>query len=176
MRSSACSLSRSWSPASAPRAMATATAWFSVTTGLSDICIRSSYTATICGQSVASAFGASSWTAAIAAWSWYGPTGPLGPLGPLGSAEVIERVIWHALLRPLLRRRDQRLLDGILGRVEMAVTPDDGAQGLRRQLAQQVLQGLPKRAARVAKWVQRVDLGVRLRKGSTSGCDRSSAM
>ena len=30
----------------------------------------SSYRATICGQSVASALGASSWTAAIAAWSW----------------------------------------------------------------------------------------------------------
>jgi hypothetical protein len=38
----------------------------------------------ICGQSVASALGASSWTAAIAAWSWY------GPVVPLGSASVMS--------------------------------------------------------------------------------------
>ena len=50
--------------------MATATAWFSATTGLSEIRSSSSYSATICGQSVASALGASSWMAAIAAWSW----------------------------------------------------------------------------------------------------------
>ena len=55
--------------------MATATAWFSATTGLSEIRIRTSYSAMICGQSVASADGASSWTAAIAACSWYGPAG-----------------------------------------------------------------------------------------------------
>ena len=55
--------------------LATATAWFSATTGLSEVCRSSSYRATICGQSVASALGASSWTAAIAAWSWYGPSG-----------------------------------------------------------------------------------------------------
>jgi hypothetical protein len=34
--------------------MATATAWFSVTTGLSGIRISSSYSAMICGRSVAS--------------------------------------------------------------------------------------------------------------------------
>ena len=33
--------------------MATATAWFRATTGLSEMRIRSSYCATICGQSVA---------------------------------------------------------------------------------------------------------------------------
>ena len=54
--------------------MATATAWFSATTGLSEIPSSTSYSAAICAQSVASALGASSCTAAIAAWSWYGPT------------------------------------------------------------------------------------------------------
>ena len=49
------------SPACGPRTMATATAWFSATTGLSEIRSSSSYSATICGQSVASALGASSW-------------------------------------------------------------------------------------------------------------------
>jgi hypothetical protein len=53
--------------------MATATAWFSATMGLSEIRISSSYSAMICGQSAASALGASSW---IAAWSWYGPVAP----------------------------------------------------------------------------------------------------
>ncbi len=58
--------------------MATATAWFSATIGLSEMRISSSYNAVICGQSVASALGASSWIAAIAAWSRYGPAVPRG--------------------------------------------------------------------------------------------------
>jgi hypothetical protein len=57
-------------PGLGPLAMATATAWFSATTGVSETRRSSSYRATICGQSVASALGASSWTAAMAAWSW----------------------------------------------------------------------------------------------------------
>jgi hypothetical protein len=56
--------------------MATATAWFSATTGLAVACSSSSYSAAICGQSVSAAVGASSWTAAIAACSWYGPGDP----------------------------------------------------------------------------------------------------
>jgi hypothetical protein len=58
--------------------------WFSATKGLSEIRISSSYRAMICGQSVASALGASSWIAAIAAWSWY------GPIAPRGSASVMS--------------------------------------------------------------------------------------
>ena len=72
------------SPACGPWTMATATAWFSATTGLSEIRSSSSYSAMICGQSVSAALGASSCSAAIAAWSWY------GPVGPRGSAPVIS--------------------------------------------------------------------------------------
>jgi hypothetical protein len=49
--------------------MATAAAWFNRTTGLSATCNSSPYSATIWGQSVSWALGASSWSAAIAAWS-----------------------------------------------------------------------------------------------------------
>ena len=49
------------------------------------------------------------------------------------------RVVRHALGRPLHRRRDQRLLHGVFGGREVAEAPDDGAEHLRRQLAQQVL-------------------------------------
>jgi hypothetical protein len=58
------------SPACGPSTMATATAWFRATTGLSEIRRSSWYRARICGQSVAAALGAWSWTAAMAAWSW----------------------------------------------------------------------------------------------------------
>lgn len=73
--------------------MATATAWLSATTGLSDRPSSTSYRAVICAQSVAAAVGASSCTAAMAAWSWYGPT------TPRGSAPVIRATpsaIWSA--------------------------------------------------------------------------------
>ena len=49
--------------------MAVAIAWLSVTIGLSDMRLRRPYKARICGQSVSSALAASSWIAAIAAWS-----------------------------------------------------------------------------------------------------------
>jgi hypothetical protein len=35
--------------------------------------------------------------------------------------------------------REQRLLDGVLGRVEVAIPANERAKDLRRQLAQQVL-------------------------------------
>ena len=54
-------------------AMPTATAWFNLIMGLSAVSSSSSYNATICGQSVDSASGASSWMAAMAACNWYGP-------------------------------------------------------------------------------------------------------
>ncbi len=50
------------------------------------------------------------------------------------------RTIRGTVLWPLQRGRDQGLLDRVFGCVEMAVTPDHGAQDLRRQMAQQVLQ------------------------------------
>ena len=49
------------------------------------------------------------------------------------------RIVGHAFARPLHRRRDQRLLHRVLGRGEVAEAPDDGAEHLRRELAQQVL-------------------------------------
>ena len=49
------------------------------------------------------------------------------------------RVVRHALGRPLHRRRDQRLLHRVFSRREIAEAPDDGAEHLRRQVAQQVL-------------------------------------
>ena len=41
--------------------------------------------------------------------------------------------------RPLHGRREQRLLDGVLGGGEVAEAPDHRAEHLRRELAQQVL-------------------------------------
>src|ERR1700682_924122 len=49
------------------------------------------------------------------------------------------RVVRRALLRPLPRRREQGLLNGILGGVELPGPPHESAEDLRRQLAQQVL-------------------------------------
>ena len=87
--------------------MATATAWLSATTGLSEIRSSSSYSATICGQSVASALGASSWTAAIAAWSWYGPVGPRGSASVI-SATPSAMCVGVPAAPVLLGHRDQR--------------------------------------------------------------------
>jgi hypothetical protein len=49
------------------------------------------------------------------------------------------RIVGHALFGPLHGRREQRLLNGILGGEEVAEAPDHGAENLRRKLAQQVL-------------------------------------
>ena len=48
-------------------------------------------------------------------------------------------VLGDALIRPLERGGEQRLLHGVLGRVEVAVAADERAEDLRRELAQQVL-------------------------------------
>ncbi len=45
-----------------------------------------------------------------------------------------------ATQRPLQRGRNQGLRERVLGRVEMAVTPDHRAEDLRRQMAQQVVE------------------------------------
>ena len=50
-----------------------------------------------------------------------------------------SRVLGHALLGPLRRGGEQRLLHGVLARVEPAVPTDERAEDLRRELAQQVL-------------------------------------
>ena len=49
------------------------------------------------------------------------------------------RVVGHPLARPLRRGRDERLLNRVLAGGEIAVTPHDDAQHLRRDLAQQAL-------------------------------------
>ena len=88
------------------------------------------------------------------------PTTSLAPAARDLAADVIghaprrdldqpaARVVGHALARPLLRRGDQRLLHRVLGRGEVAEAPDDRAEHLRRELAQQVLgRGRPAAAA-----------------------------
>ena len=50
------------------------------------------------------------------------------------------RVLGDSLLGPLERRREQRLLHGVLGQVEVAVAANERAEDLRRELAQQVLE------------------------------------
>ena len=44
-----------------------------------------------------------------------------------------------AITRPVVGRRDQCLLDGVLGRVEITRSPGERAEDLRRQVAKQVL-------------------------------------
>jgi hypothetical protein len=50
-------------------------------------------------------------------------------------------VRWNALARPVVRGRNERLLDRVLGRVEVARTASERAEDLRRQGAEQVLDG-----------------------------------
>jgi hypothetical protein len=55
----------------------------------------------------------------------------------------------QAVGRPLRRGREQSLLHGILRVVEVAVPSRDGTEHLRRQLAQQVLDGRHRRPASI---------------------------
>ena len=89
-----------------------------------------------------------------------GPAGPGGRRGVLARAggparcglvdqppggdgdQPAARVVRHAVGGPLRGRGQQRLLDGVLARVELAVAADQRAEDLRRQLAQQVLGGV----------------------------------
>src|SRR6185503_12423316 len=59
------------------------------------------------------------------------------PLGRLD--EPAARLLRDAVPRPARRRDDERLLDGVLGRGEVAVPADEHAEDLRRELAQQAL-------------------------------------
>jgi hypothetical protein len=56
-----------------------------------------------------------------------------------GLEEPAARLLRNPVSRPALGRRDQRLLDGVLGGVEVAVPANESAEDLRRQLAQQIL-------------------------------------
>ena len=49
------------------------------------------------------------------------------------------RVFGHTRFRPLRRRGKERLLHGVLGGVEVSEPAQQGAEDLRRQVAQQVL-------------------------------------
>ena len=49
------------------------------------------------------------------------------------------RVVRDAVGRPLNGRGEERLLDGVLGRVEGSVPADERTEDLRRKLAQQAL-------------------------------------
>ena len=52
--------------------------------------------------------------------------------------EPAARLGRNSVPRPALGGHDQRLLDGVLGGIEVAISPGEGAEDLRRQLAQQV--------------------------------------
>jgi hypothetical protein len=71
-------------------------------TGLSETPSSSSYSARICRQSVSSARRASSWTAAMAASSWYGPSGDRDIAPVTGAVALLDgRAV-------LLGQRNQR--------------------------------------------------------------------
>ena len=53
--------------------------------------------------------------------------------------EPRSRVVGHAVGGPLLCGGEERFLHGVLARVELRVPPYEGAEDLRRKLAQQVL-------------------------------------
>jgi len=59
------------------------------------------------------------------------------PLGRLD--QPAARLLRNAVPRPVLGGGDERLLNGILGRVEIAEPAGEHAEDLRRQLAQQAL-------------------------------------
>ena len=115
MRSSSSSVASSARPCDGPRTIATAMARLSVTIGPGSIRCRRSYSARTCAQSVAEVLGASSWTAAMAASSWYGPTGPLVS-APDTSATPSAISSWSHLAAILLAERDQLSVVGGPGR------------------------------------------------------------
>jgi hypothetical protein len=67
----------------------------------------------------------------------YSPRIGYAPRGDLDQPGA--RVFGQAIARPLRRSRDQGFLNRILRSGEVAETPDDGAQDLGREVAQQVL-------------------------------------
>jgi hypothetical protein len=57
--------------------------------------------------------------------------------GPEEPATWVRR---YPVPRPVFGGREERLLDGVLGRVEVAGSASERAEDLRRQIAQQVLE------------------------------------
>ena len=55
--------------------------------------------------------------------------------------EPAPRVVWHALVGPLHRRREQGLLHRVFRGGEITEATEHRAENLRRELAQQVLAG-----------------------------------
>ncbi len=55
--------------------------------------------------------------------------------------QPVLRVVRQTLIRPLRRRREHGLLYGVFGSVEVTVAAYHRAKNLRRQLAQQALNG-----------------------------------
>ncbi len=55
--------------------------------------------------------------------------------------QPVARAVRQPRLGPLAGGRDERLLDGVLGGVEVVVAPHEDAEDLRRELAQQALGG-----------------------------------
>jgi hypothetical protein len=62
------------------------------------------------------------------------------------------RVVGEALARPLHGRGEQGLLDGVLGGREVPVAPNDGAEDLRCQLAEELRDAVVDRS-RHARWI-----------------------
>lgn len=58
--------------------------------------------------------------------------------GALGIGGRLQRGLGHPIGRPLQRRREQRLLHGVLASVELAVLAHQRTQDLRGELPQQV--------------------------------------
>ena len=56
-----------------------------------------------------------------------------------GLDELAARLCGNTFARPMVGGGQQRLLDGVLGSIEIAESPCEHADDLRRQFAQQVL-------------------------------------
>ena len=80
------------------------------------------------------------------------------------------RALGHALLGPLDGRGQERLLHGVLARVEAPVAPHEHAEDLRRQRPQQldVLVGRPHISAPAASMSGRTSSGVKRALGQRS--------
>ena len=75
-------------------------------------------------------------------------------IGQASDGDVIQpaaRIVGNAGRGPLRRRRDQRFLHRILRGGEVVVPTRDGAEHLRRELAQQVPDGASRRHAGVTR-------------------------
>jgi hypothetical protein len=73
------------------------------------------------------------------------PAGPAQPIdGPVAGRrrDPRPRVRRHAVAGPALERRDERVLDCLLGEIEVADRPDEGRVDPARLLAEQALDGL----------------------------------